>query len=250
MNTASFYQAQLVERINFTDELALFRFRPDTRSSFLPGQYATLALERAGKLVQRPYSIVSSPLEPLLEFFIELVPDGDLTPLIWELAVNDKILLRNRMAGRFILDEKLHHHLMLATVTGIAPFLSMARTQRLNLERGHAPTQHMAIIHGASFASEFGLYKDELEELSRREWLRYIPTVSRPWADEGWQGETGRVEDVARKYGDQLGYDFTHTVAYACGNPQMIENAKGILARGRFPKERIREEKYFIIKDA
>jgi ferredoxin--NADP+ reductase len=54
------------------------------------------------------------------------------------------------------------------------------------------------------------------------------------------------VEDVIRKYSDDLGYDSSNAIAYACGHPQMIENAKGILTRRRFAKERLREEKYFV----
>lgn len=248
MSQPNFSQAVLVERTDFTDELALFRFRPESPFTFIPGQYATLALERSGKLIQRPYSIVSSPLEPFLEFFIELVPDGDLTPRLWELQAQDKVLVRNRIVGRFTLDDTLHRHLMLATVTGVAPFISMARTQRLQLARGEPLRHQMTILHGASYAREFGPYKAELAELSRSGWLSYFPTISRPWADDGWGGETARVEDVVRKYADQRGFDFTNSVAYACGHPQMIENAKGILTRGRFPSAMIREEKYFTIK--
>ncbi len=248
MNATDFFQARLVERTNFSDDLALFRFRADTGLSFVPGQYATIAVERHGKLIQRPYSIASSPLEPFLEFFIELVPDGELTPLLWELTTNDSVFIRNRIVGRFTLDESsaVTKHLMLATVTGVAPFISMARTQRINLERGNARPHHLAIIHAASHSSEFGTYQAELSELSLSGWLSYVPTVSRPWTDADWEGETGRVEDVIRKYSDELGYDSSNAIAYACGHPQMIENAKGILTRRRFSKERLREEKYFV----
>ncbi len=248
MNTTDFFEASLVERSDFSDDLALFRFRSDTHLSFVPGQYATIAIERQGKLVQRPYSIASSPLEPFLEFFIELVPEGELTPLLWELTANDKVLIRNRIVGRFTLDQSsgVNKHLMLATVTGVAPFVSMARTQQINLERGNPQQHHLAIVHAGSHSSEFGTYRDELTELSRGGWLTYVPTVSRPWADPDWKGETGRVEDVIRKYSDELGYDASNAIAYACGHPQMIENAKGILTRRRFAKERLREEKYFV----
>ncbi len=249
MTKFNFCRAELLERINFTDELALFRFRPDKSLNFKPGQYATIAVEDGDKLIQRPYSIVSPPYEPTLEFFIELVPDGGLTPRLWDLNVKDKILIRSRIAGRFILHEtgKFNRHLMLATVTGIAPYISMARTQRFDIERGETRPNQFAIIHGGSYSWEFGVYKDELTELARVGWLNYIPTVSRPWVDISWKGETGRVEDVIRKYSDQLGFGYTNTVAYACGHPQMIENAKAILTRARFPAGSVREEKYFII---
>jgi ferredoxin--NADP+ reductase len=248
MNTTGFIQATLVERTDFSEELALFRFSADTNLSFVPGQYATIAVERQGKLVQRPYSIASSPLEPFLEFFIELVPDGELTPLLWELTANEKVFIRNRIVGRFTLDDSsgVNKHLMLATVTGVAPFISMARTQRINLDRGAPEPHHLAIVHAGSHSSEFGTYREELTDLSRGGWLSYVPTVSRPWTDADWKGETGRVEDVIRKYSDELGYDSSNAVAYACGHPQMIENAKGILTRRLFPKERLREEKYFV----
>ena len=245
----SFYQAQLIERINFTEDLALFRFRADRALNFLPGQYATLAVEDGEKLIQRPYSIVSSPFEPFLEFFIELLPEGELTPHLWDLKPAEKVLVRNRMVGRFILDEAsgLNRHLMLATVTGIAPYISMVRTHRLKIERGKTELQHFAIIHGASHSRELGIYKDELTESARNEWLNYIPTISRPWIDTDWRGETGRVEDVIRKYSDLLGFDCARAIAYACGHPQMIETAKSILARARFPNEHIKEENYFLV---
>lgn len=248
MNTTDFFEARVVARTDFSHDLALFRFRSDTQLAFVPGQYATIAVEHQGKLVQRPYSIASSPFEPFLEFIIELVPEGELTPLLWELTVDDKVFIRNRIVGRFTLDESsgVNKHLMLATVTGVAPFISMARTQRINLERGNPQPHHLAIVHGGSHSSELGTYRDELSELARGGWLSYVPTVSRPWTDADWKGETGRVEDVIRKYSDELGYDSSNAIAYACGHPQMIENAKGILKRRRFEKEHFREEKYFV----
>jgi ferredoxin--NADP+ reductase len=248
---ANFYRAELIERIDFSEDLALFRFRVDGSFSFRPGQYATVAMEDGDKLIQRAYSIVSSPYEPFLEFFVELVREvGVLTPRLWDLKVTDRVLVRNRIVGSFTLDEKsgMRCHLMAATVTGVAPYISMVRAQKIDIKRGRTDPHQFAIIHGASRSWELGVYKDELTETSRDGWLTYIPTVSRPWEDKEWKGETGRVEDILRKYTDQLGFDHTNSVGYVCGHPQMIENAKGILSRARFPKERIKEEKYFKIK--
>ncbi|HEY7547266.1 MAG TPA: ferredoxin--NADP reductase [Blastocatellia bacterium] len=241
----------MVERRDITADLAIFRFRPDAPFTFQPGQFATLAIEVGDKRIQRAYSIVSSPEEPLLELFIELVPQGKLTPPIWELKTGDSLLMRKRAAGNFTLDEKsqMKCHLMAATVTGIAPFASMIRTHRLKLARGEAEPLRFALVHGASHSREIAIYKDEMEEAARDGWLTYIPTVSRPWEEPLWEGETGRVEDVIRKYADALGFDHTNSVCYACGHPQMIENVKAIMLRARFPKQQFREEKYFQLKD-
>jgi ferredoxin--NADP+ reductase len=73
-----------------------------------------------------------------------------------------------------------------------------------------------------------------------------VPTISRPWEDEKWAGETGRVDDLLRKYSDLWGLDAKNTIAYLCGHPEMIENGKGILKRAGFAKENIKEEVYWI----
>ena len=237
--------AELIERRDISATLAILRFRVAERPSFIAGQYATIGMAIDGDVVERPYSIVSSPHEPFLEFFIELVPGGNITPKLWELKLGSTILVRRRFVGQFTLDMGVTHHLMLATVTGVAPFVSILRTQQIDRERGATSNHQFVVIHGASHSADFGPYRSELEALSRAGWLTYIPTVSRPWAEPGWKGETGRVEDIMRKHADQLGFDHSNSVAYACGHPQMVTNVKEILARARFRKNQIREEKYF-----
>ena len=92
---------------------------------------------------------------------------------------------------------------------------------------------------------------DELERMANElPWLTYIPTISRPWDDPSWAGETGRVDDIIRKYTDLWSLDNETTTAYLCGHPDMIENGKGILRRRGWKKEALREEVYFIIKHA
>lgn len=251
MSKANFSQLELIERIDFSEDLCLMRFRPETQLSFRPGQYATLAFEDSNKLIQRAYSIASSPYEPFLEFYLELVPHGELTPILWGLKQGDKLLVRNKIVGAFTLDEKsgMTRHLMAATVTGVAPYISMIRTLRTDMQQGKPNPHQFAVILGSSRSRELGVYHQELSERSKEEWVKYLPTVSRPWEDLGWKGEVGRVEDVVRKYSDQLEFNHTNAVAYACGHPQMIENVRGILSRARFPKERIKEEKFFVLKE-
>ncbi|MCM3903267.1 MAG: ferredoxin--NADP reductase [Pyrinomonadaceae bacterium] len=242
--------AELIERRNVSDALAIFRFHTADQLFFTAGQYATIAIETDGDLLERPYSIVSSPYERFLEFFVELVPGGLLTPKLWDMSLGSSILVRRRIVGQFTLDRAVNRHLMMATVTGVAPFVSMLRTQRIDRERGVASSDQLVVIHGASRSAEFGPYLSELETLSRDGWLEYIPTISRPWEELGWLGETGRVEDVVRKHADRLGYNHTNSVAYACGHPQMIQKVKEILLRARFPKGQIREEDYFVLHDS
>ncbi len=250
MEIPNFQRATLLERVDFTKDVAVFKFKPEHDFTFTPGQYATIAFPDGEKLIQRPYSVVSSPLEPYIEMYIDLVPEGKLTPRLWELRPNDTILFKNKIIGAFVLQEKqgMKNHIMCATVTGVGPYISIARTQKRLLDEGKITEPHrLMILHGASHSGELGIYKDEMSALAEQcDWLQYIPTISRHYDDPSWTGEVGRVDDLMRKYADGAGMDYTNSIGYACGNPQMIENVKAMLYRARFPKEQIKEEKYFI----
>jgi ferredoxin--NADP+ reductase len=101
-------------------------------------------------------------------------------------------------------------------------------------------------LNGASKSWEFG-YCEELRKFADEvPWLQYVPTISRPWDDEKWTGETGRVDDVLRKYTDMWGLNGANAVGYLCGHPDMIENGKGMLKRIGFTKEVLKEEVYWI----
>ncbi len=241
-------RAQIVSRIDYTDDLWSIRIQPEERFTFLPGQYATLGVEEGKEIAERAYSIVSSPLEGQLEFFVELVPSGELTPPLFSLQVGDTLWIRRQAKGLLTLDAKSGHrkHFMLSTVTGIAPFVSLVRTLVRQAEEGNPPDLELVVLHAASLAKELA-YADELQSYAQRyTWLRYIPTVSRPWEDEKWKGETGRAEDILRKHLDAVGLEPADTTAYLCGHPQMVENAKGILRRRGFEKEFVREEVYWL----
>jgi ferredoxin--NADP+ reductase len=244
------YRARITRRVDFAPNLWMIRIDPGADFPFLPGQYATLGVERDARRLERPYSIVSSPYERELEFFFELVPNGQTTPPLYDLQIGEEVLMRKVAKGRFTLDTARpdrKKHFMLSTVTGIAPFVSQARTLFKDWNDGKFSGDHqLYLLNGASRSWEFG-YRDELEQFAAQApWFKYVPTVSRPWEDKDWKGEVGRVDDLIRKYADQWGITAENSVAYLCGHPEMIEHAKGILKRMGFEKENFREEIYWI----
>jgi len=245
-----YQKARVVWRKDYAPDLWSIRLRPEERLEFKPGQYATLGLEDGVRVHERAYSIVSSPHEDEIEFFLELVPNGELSPPLHEIREGYTLLMRRQAKGIFVLDDKSghQHHCLICTVTGVAPYVSMVRTLAREAKLGKPPDVRLVMIHAASRSWEFA-YREELEAASRPSaWFSYIPTVSRPWEDPAWKGELGRAEDVLRKYLDTLGLEPSNTTAYLCGNPMMIENANGILARRGFSKEFIRQELYWIPK--
>lgn len=222
------------------------RLKPEETIVFTAGQYVTIGVEREGRLIERPYSVVSSPLEEELELFVELVPEGALTPWLYDLQPGETAYVRRAAKGRFLFDNQSGHtrHFMMATVAGVAPFVSMLRQLAAGTEHGY----RVALLQAASVRDELG-YVDELQEFARRHpWFTYIPTISRIWLDPGWPGEVGRIEDVARKHLDALSFRPGETTAYACGHPQMIRNVQAIFRRAGFTDADIREEQYWAEK--
>jgi ferredoxin--NADP+ reductase len=174
------------------------------------------------------------------------VPSGELTPVIWGFKEGDEVLLRSQARGSFTMDRSTgcDRHVMIGTVTGIAPFLSMVRDLKYREAEGHPPTSRVLMLHGASRSFELS-YLDELQRLERTvQWFHYVPTVSRPWEDPSWTGERGRCEDVLRKHLDDPRSTPKETTVYLCGNPNMIKNARGILERAGYSRDQIRTEAY------
>jgi ferredoxin/flavodoxin---NADP+ reductase len=243
-------RARITRRTDFAPDLWMIRIDPRGEFSFAPGQYATLGVERDARRLERPYSIVSSPYEKELEFFFELVPNGQTTPPLYELQLGDEVLVRKSAKGRFTLERTQPgrtHHLMVSTVTGIAPFVSYARTLFKDWKEGRFVSDHkLFLLNGASRSWEFG-YREELEELAQQvPWLACVFTISRPWEDEAWKGEVGRVDELIRKYADGWGCTAANSIVYLCGHPEMVEHGKGILKRAGFQKEHLKEEVYWV----
>ena len=248
MTDAKHMSGRVTVRREISPGLWIVRVRPSERIAFVPGQYVTVGLTAGARIVERAYSIASSPDEPELEFFLELVPEGELTPQLYSVPVGSEVYLRRQAKGRFLYDDKSRrpNHFMVATVTGVAPYISMIRAAAARSRRGEPVLDRIVVLQAASLPQQLG-YFDELSACSREHpWLLYVPTISRIRESPGWLGERGRAEDVTRKLLDGLGFTPADTTTYVCGNPGMVENVKGVLRRAGYPKESVREEAYWL----
>lgn len=250
MTTDKHTRAVITRRLDVADDLWTVRIRPEEPIPFKPGQYATLGVEAEPRMIERAYSIASSPLEDELEFFIELVPHGKLTPRLHALKEGDSLWVRKLTRGHFVLDERpgKKNHVMIATVTGIAPYVSMVRTHARRLADGEVSDQHFYLFQGASRSWELA-YDEELRALAERhDWVDYVPTVSRPHEDTDWKGLTGRVHDLVLGELERLCCGPSDSVAYLCGHPGMIEAGRSLLVNAGFANEDVHEEKYWVPK--
>ncbi len=232
-------ETKVIERRDLTDDLLLMWIEKPEGFTFKPGQYCTIG---SGG-IERAYSIVSAPHEETLELFVELVPppDGNLTPLIWELHEGDTMTIRPRAKGIFTFKPALPNQLMVATVTGVVPFISILRDYLHSGNSGH----HFYVLEGASYVDEF-TYDTELQHLADKhpDLISFVPTISRPTEERNadWTGETGRVNSIVQKYVDQFDLVPNDTIVYACGHPGMIEDVKEQFLPKGF---RVEEERFW-----
>jgi ferredoxin/flavodoxin---NADP+ reductase len=204
------YNATLVRRIDFTPRLASFHIRYDEplerEPRFVPGQYVALGLnnERSPELgsVRRSMSIASAPERTdALEFYVRFVDEPEstnpLTHLLWRMKTGDRIFVTRKPAGKFTLPSTLGEspariHVYVAAGTGLAPFLSMLRSRKI--QEPNADLGNVILIHGASYPFDLG-FADELSRCAAENGLHYFPTISRPKEAPEWPGHTGRAED-------------------------------------------------------
>ena len=244
-SASELYNAELVRRVDETDDLAYFwvRLRGEP-VPFEPGQYLTIGVFADGRLVQRPYSVASSPRTAAegYEFYVRLVPILRFTTLLWRLPIGHPMRLTGPK-GRFMLEpDDDRTHLFVSTGTGIAPFISMIRTGLID-----GKPRRTVVAHGVSYARELG-YRRELERYERDGLpITYVPTVSRAAAPEnaGWRGRTGRVETILDDICADYGLVPERTVVYICGNPEMILKTEAVLRDHGLPEPHVKKELYW-----
>ena len=218
-----FMWAKLTKKEQLTEDLWKMWLKPEEKFDFKPGQYCTIG---SGG-IERAYSIASSPDEDQIELFIELVPppDGNLTPLLNELNVGDTVTMRLRAKGIFVLKPEFKNHVMVGTVTGVAPYVSMMRK---HLKESESSDKNFIILEGASYLDEFG-YDEELMLLDKsNNNVTFEASVSRPNEErnDSWTGYKGRVNNILLDRLDEWGLNPSETIVYACGHPGMIEDVK------------------------
>jgi len=244
--TSPRYNAVLTRRVDQHATLAFFWVAyTDEPVGFEPGQYLTIGVESSGKLVQRPYSVASSPRQAAggYEFYVRLVDGGLFTPLLWRAEIGQGMSMKGPK-GKFVLEpEDERTHVFISTGTGIAPFISMMETLRKD-----GTPRPAVIIHGVSYEDDLG-YRELLEGWQRSgEYpLTYIPTVSRVSSprNEGWSGRTGRVETIISDVYGELDLTPENSISYICGNPDMIIAVDETLLGRGFPEELIKKELYW-----
>jgi ferredoxin--NADP+ reductase len=247
--------AVVTQRIDLAPGLMVLRIAPELGPvpTFRPGQFAVVGLpasaprspladpEEPGadpeRLIRRAYSIASPSLPgEHLELFLTLVRSGELTPRLFALRPGDRVWLGPKITGLFTLAEVPLDQgvVMVATGTGLAPYMSMLRTGITA-----NPRRRFAVLVGARHSWDLG-YTAELTTLARIcPNFAYLPVVSRP-AEEpmAWGGAVGHVQSLwqggalEKAFGRKPAAADTHV--FLCGSPMMTEEMTALLTAEGF----------------
>lgn len=183
--------------------------------------------------VFRAYSVASSPYDEFIEFFSVVIPEGEFTSKVNHIQVGDSLLLNTTPFGYLTLARyqlPLPNDLwLLATGTGLAPFLSILKTievwqqyQRIILVYSARTSQELA--YQAEIGSIKSIYGDNGAAFV------FLPIVTR---EADYAGEKARIPNLivsgklTELVGQKLDKERSHVML--CGNPQMVEDTKEAL---------------------
>lgn len=153
---------------------------------------------------------------PELEFLSIHVPDGPLTSQLVQVRPGDSVWVNSKPTGSLTLEHVKPGRMlyMIATGTGLAPFMSLVRDPET-----FARFEHVVLVHSVRTEAELA-YREELESRADGR-FHYVPTVTRePFPTP----ERGSVLFHSGALAERLGLpavDPEHDRVMICGNPEM-----------------------------
>jgi len=247
---AAWLEGTVIEKRQWCEDLFSLKIKTSAPLKFSAGQFVNVALNIEDKRTNRPYSLVNSPQEPLLEIHFNAVSNGLLTPQLAKLEVGDSIEVSERASGLLTLSEvpDVPNLWLLATGTGIGPFLSILKTEE--------PWQRFEKIIVAYSVKTFEnqAYLADFEILQSRypEQFCFVPFITREEIKNTIHSRlTSSIENgvLEKHVALNLSADKNHIML--CGNSTMISDvttlleSRGLRRHTRREPGNIAIEKYY-----
>lgn len=246
---ATWIKAQVVGRHHWTPRLVSLQFEADI-SSFKAGQFVRCGIDIDGERVARAYSLINTPGAHPHEIYFNIVDNGRLTPHLASLEAGDEFWVYNGCNGFLVLEElpAAHDLWMLATGTGIGPFLAILKTEQLWQQ-----FEQVVLVHGVSNENEL-TYRELINAMLQRHSaaFHYVPFVSQEEVSNTIHGRipdainNGQLESTADL---PLNPERSHVML--CGNAGMIVDTSKLLEQRGMTRHRrstpghITIEKYY-----
>ena len=218
---------------HWSDRTFSFRTTRNQGFKFNAGEFAMIGLNIDGRNVLRAYSVVSPPWADELEFLSIKMPNGQLTSKLQHIKVGDEIILMEKPTGTLRNDalKKGGELWLLATGTGLAPFMSLIRDIETletwsKIHLVHSVRDRKDLAYYKEITTQFETEGAELSEMITP-LLNYIPIVT----GEGDKRITARLDSdlTINPSTDKVmlcgNLDFNREVAEWCESKGMVEGS-------------------------
>jgi len=236
MSSNDKYTTETITHVRpWTDSLFSFSTTRDRGYRFVPGQFARLGVkdEDTGSIVWRAYSIASAAHDEHLEFFSVVVPNGAFTSRLSRLKEGDPLYVERKSYGFLTTDrfEAGRDLWMLATGTGLAPFLSI-----LHDFETWEKYDNLILVQSVRTQAELA-YEELIQSFDASEYyaeyahkLRYARIVTREPVPGTLRERVTKLLAsgvLEENIGVKLDHDRSRIML--CGNPEMVEDSRKIL---------------------
>jgi ferredoxin-NADP reductase len=223
--TTSWSEGRVIGKDQPTPTTVRLRMYVEDRLRHRPGQHYLIRLRAPdGYTAQRSYSLASDDDDPLLEFLVERLPDGEVSEFLADVAEVGDVLEMRGPIGRWFVWDTHTPALCLVGGTGVVPAVAMARTAR---RLGRADRLRVVAVGRAPeqlpFAQELDRYGATLA------WTRHA-TGSRPSGAPTAAEVAPLLEGVA--------------LAYVCGSARFASYAEALLGECGLDPQSIRVERF------
>ena len=223
----------VIENYIWAPHLFSLRIQADLMP-FKAGQFVRLQLpvdvDGETQIQAKAYSLVNAPQESSLEVFFNVIPNGKVSTALSLLQEGDQLTVSQPANGFFVLDEvpPARDLWMIATGTGLGPYLSMLKTTQpwQRFER-------VILVHSVRHVNELA-YDQLLHQLTLQypQQFQYISCVTRETNPRGLNSRVttllgnGELELYA---GMTIQPETSHVML--CGNHSMLEDMKNLLGQ-------------------
>lgn len=205
-------KAKLTNSEKLTEKIKSLIFSVSNWKEYKAGQYYDIRLDE--KSAHRSFSIVSSPKEKGgLEFAIELLKGGEVSPQLFNLKLDDEVEISGPK-GNFYCDFKKPHNLLLiAGGSGVTPFISVLR------DLNNTKLSKKIILLVSVGLSEDIPYLKELEDYSKNfNNFKFIKIITK--------SNSKRIDHVLL---NTILQEFSNLKIFISGSTSFVENIYSIL---------------------
>ncbi|HXX68772.1 MAG TPA: ferredoxin--NADP reductase [Polyangiaceae bacterium] len=251
----AFNEERVLSVHHWNESLFSFTTTRNAGFRFRNGHFVMMGLEVEGRPLLRAFSLAAADYDEHLEFYSIKIPDGALTSRLQHVESGHRVLVGRKPTGTLLVEnlrpgKRLY---LLATGTGLAPFLSIIRDPA-TYER----YETVVLAHGVRRASDLAYQSFIEDELPHhelvgeqvRQQLLYYPTVTRePYRNQG------RISDLIEsgKLSRNLSLpalDAEHDRFMLCGSPGMLKDLVAILEAKGFDEANSDRRGSYVIERA